>query len=251
MILFGHRVPAFFAIVFWCILWEIVGRSEALFVLPPFSGVMAKMWVLVQQSGFHKAAVESLKAFALGMSIAILSGVPLGFLMGRFDSVNRLLGMWVNVFVSAPLSALVPVIMLVCGLGRLTIIITVVLFAVWIITLDTLAGVRHISSSLIEMGRSFGAGRWQLFSKILFWAALPEILAGVRMGLIRAVKGVVVGQLLVAVIDFGLLFANYSRNFRMEEFWALTLILFTFALGLSAIIGKIEQRIEYYAGTRG
>jgi len=158
--------------------------------------------------------------------------------------------MWVNIFVSAPLSALVPVIMLLCGLGRLTIIITVFLFAVWIITLDTLAGVKHISPSLIEMGRSFGASRFQILTKILFWAALPEILAGIRMGLIRAVKGVVVGQLLVAVVDFGLMFDTYSRNFRMEEFWALTFVLFAFALGLSSLVGMVEQRLEYYAGTR-
>jgi NitT/TauT family transport system permease protein len=158
--------------------------------------------------------------------------------------------MWVNIFVSAPLSALVPVIMLLCGLGRLTIIITVFLFAVWIITLDTLAGVKHISPSLIEMGRSFGASRFQMLTKILFWAALPEILAGIRMGLIRAVKGVVVGQLLVAVVDFGLMFDTYSRNFRLEEFWALTFVLFAFALGLSSLVGMVEQRLEYYAGTR-
>jgi len=250
MTLFGYRIPAFASILLWCIIWEIVGRSEALFVFPPISGVFVQLVIIVQQNAFQNAAIESLKSFTYGMLIAISCGVPLGFLMGRFESVNRLMGMWVNVFVSAPLSALVPVIMLLCGMGRLTIVITVVLFAVWIITLDTLAGVKHISPPLIEMGNSFGANRWQMLTKILLWAALPEILAGVRMGLIRAVKGVIVGQLLVAVIDFGLLFATYSRNFRMEEFWALTFILFAFALGLSSIVGIIEQRVEYYAGSR-
>ncbi len=67
---------------------------------------------------------------------------------------------------------------------------------------------------------------------------------------IRAVKGVVVGQLLVAVVDFGLMFDTYSRNFRMEEFRALTFVLFAFALGLSSLVGMVEQRLEYYAGTR-
>jgi NitT/TauT family transport system permease protein len=140
--------------------------------------------------------------------------------------------------------------MLLFGLGQTTIIVTVVLFAIWIITLDTYAGVRHINPSLLEMGESFGASRWQLYSKLLIWAALPEILAGIRMGLIRAVKGVVIGQLLVSVIALGQMFSRYSRSFLMEEFWALTLILFAFALGLSALIGMLEQRVEYYAGAR-
>ena len=141
--------------------------------------------------------------------------------------------------------------MLLFGLGQTTIVVTVVLFAIWIITLDTYAGVRHVNPALLEMGASFGASRWQLYSKLLIWAALPEILAGIRMGLIRAVKGVIIGQMLVAVLALGQMLSRYSRGFYFEEFWALILILFAFALGLSALIGKLEQRVEYYAGVRG
>ena len=124
------------------------------------------------------------------------------------------------------------------------------LFAVWIITLDTYAGVRHINSSMLEMGKSFGASRVQMYTKILFWAALLEILSGIRMGLIRAVKGVVIDQLLVSVIALGQMFLRYSRSFLLEEFWALTLVLFVFALGLPSAIGWVEYRVEYYAGNR-
>ena len=170
--------------------------------------------------------------------------------MGRVEAANRLLGMWVNVFVSAPLTALVPILMILFGLGQATIIVTVFLFAVWIIVLDTYAGVRHVSPSLLEMGRSFGATRWQLYTRLLVWAALPEILAGVRLGLIRGVKGMVIGQLLVAIVGLGELFELYSRNFLMEEFWALTILLFGFALGLAELIGLVERRVEFYAGTR-
>ena len=67
--------------------------------------------------------------------------------------------MWVNIFSSAPLSALVPVLMILFGFGETTIVAAVFLFAVWIIVLDTRAGVRHIAPSLIEMARSYGASR--------------------------------------------------------------------------------------------
>ena len=251
MTLFGYRIPAAFSLLIWCALWEIVGHSGLVFIFPPFSGVLVALVKLVQQSNFHDAAIISLKAFSYGMIMAILGGVALGILMGRVEAAQKILGMWVNIFASAPLSSLVPVLMLLFGLGQTTIIVTVVLFAIWIIALDTYAGVRHINPSLLEMGRSFGANRWQLHTKLLIWAALPEILAGIRMGLIRAVKGVVIGQLLVSVIALGQMFTRYSRSFLMEEFWALTLVLFVFALGLSALLGKVEQRIEYYAGVRG
>jgi NitT/TauT family transport system permease protein len=170
--------------------------------------------------------------------------------MGRVKAADNLLGMWVDVFVSAPLSALVPVLMILFGLGEATIVVAVFLFAVWIIVLDTRAGVRHIAPSLIEMGRSFGAGRFALYVKIIVWAALPEILAGIRIGFIRGVKGVVIGQLLVSIIGYGELFELYSRTFLMAEFWALTILLFAFALIVAELIGALEKRVEYYAGVR-
>lgn len=250
MTLFGRRIPAAFSLLIWCVLWEIVGRLDAVFIFPPFSGVLKALWGILHLNQFHKAALMSLEAFGIGMFFAVLVGIFLGFLMGRVETANKLLGMWVNIFASAPLSSLVPILMLLFGFGQLTIIVTTFLFAVWIITLDTYAGVRHINPSLLEMGRSFGASRFHTYTKILFWAALPEMLAGIRMGLIRAVKGVVIGQLLVSVVALGQMFSRYSRSFLLEEFWGLTLILFVFALSLSAAVGWVEKKVEYYAGER-
>jgi NitT/TauT family transport system permease protein len=247
---FVDRVPPVYSLLIWIALWEIIGQLDLAFILPPFSAVVEQLFFLVQRPLFQSAALQTMAAFAIGMAIAIVGGVVIGFVMGRFPTANGVVGMWVNIFASAPLSSLVPVLMLLFGLGQTTIIVTVVLFSIWIIALDTYAGVRHISLSLDEMGRSFGASRLQLLTKILFWAALPEILAGIRMGMIRAVKGIVIGQLLVSVVAFGRLFRTFSDNFQFEEFWALTLILFVFALGFSSIVGWLEHKVEYYAGSR-
>jgi NitT/TauT family transport system permease protein len=250
MTIFGYRVPMMASLLVWCVIWEIVGRLDLLLIIPPFTGVLASLVELVQLDKFYTATQTTLACFALGMALAVAVGVPLGLLMGRVKAADNLLGMWVDLFVSAPLSALVPVLMILFGLGDTTIVVTVFLFAVWIIVLDTRAGVRHIAPSLIEMGRSFGAGRVALYTRIIVWAALPEILAGVRIGFIRGVKGVVIGQILVSIVGYGELFELYSRNFLMEEFWALTILLFAFALIVAELIGVLEKRVEYYAGVR-
>ncbi|MFQ6017851.1 MAG: ABC transporter permease [Kiloniellaceae bacterium] len=258
MRIFGYDIPVMFALIFWCLAWEIagrvpwetMGRPDLDLVLPPISEVFVAMGELLPNGKFQAATWLTLESFTLGMGIAVLAGIPLGMLMGRIEAVDKLLGMWVNVFVSAPLTALVPVIMILFGLGQTTIVVTVVLFAVWIIVLDTYAGIKHVSPSLLEMARSFGASRFELYVKILILAALPEILAGVRLGLIRAVKGVVIGQLLVSIIGYGELFELYSRNFLMDRFWALTILLFAFAMLASELIGWAERKVEYYAGAR-
>lgn len=250
MTLFGRQVPMAVSVLVWCLAWEAIGRTGSILFLPPLSGVLEAYGELFASQGFWRATAVTLRGFAIGMAAAVAVGVPLGVLMGRVRAAERLLGMWVDVFVSAPLSALVPVLMLLFGMGERTVAVTVFLFAVWIIALDTQAGVKHVATSLVEMGRSYGAGRLDLYRKIILWAALPEILAGIRLGLVRGVKGVVIGQLLVSIIGYGELFEIYSRNFLMEEFWALTILLFAFAILVSGAVGAVEKRVEYFAGVR-
>ncbi len=250
MTMFGYRVPAMASLLLWALVWEVIGQLDLVLMFPPLSAVLVALVELVPTPTFLDAAWITLRSFVAGMALAIAVGVPMGLLMGRVDAADRLLGMWVNLFVSAPLTALVPVIMILFGMGETTVIVTVFLFAVWIIALDARAGARAIPASLVEMSRSFGASRGQFYAKIVLLAALPEILAGIRLGLIRGVKGVVIGQLLVSIIGVGALFELYSRNFLMERFWALTLILFAFALILADLIERLERRVDYYAGVR-
>ena len=250
MTLFGTRVPMMASLIVWALAWEIVGRLEVMFLIPPITSIFSAGIELVQTGSWQNASLITLRSFILGMALAIGIGVPLGVLMGRFRVVDNIFGLWVNMFVSAPLSALVPILMILFGLGETTVFVTVFLFAVWIIVLDARAGVMQVPNSLIEMGRSYGASRFTIFTKIILLSALPEILAGIRIGTIRGVKGVVIGQILVSVIGYGELFELYSRSFDMERFWALTMILFAAAMLLSAAVEHFEKRIEYYAGAR-
>ena len=250
MTLYGQKLPKWTALLFWVGLWEIVGRFELLLLFPPFTEVLWTLGDVLTTASFLQAARLTVLCYLAGLLLAIIVGVSLGILMGLVAAADRLLNMWVNIFLSAPLSALVPVIMILFGMGAPTVVVTVFMFAVWIIALDTRAGVMHVSPSLLEMARSFGASRFERM-KIILLAALPEILAGVRLGVIRGVKGVVIGQLLVSIIGVGALFSLYSQNFMMAHFWALILILFAFALLLAELVGRLEARVEYYAGSRG
>jgi NitT/TauT family transport system permease protein len=249
MELYGFRVPKAAALLFWAALWEFVGQFELMLLFPPLSEVLLALPDVVTTPSFGEAARLTVASYLGGLGLAVVVGIALGMLMGLVKAADQLLNMWVNIFLSAPLSALVPVIMILFGMGMPTVIVTVFMFAVWIIALDTRAGVLHVSPSLMEMSKSFGASPLHRF-RIVLLSALPEILAGVRLGVIRGVKGVVIGQLLVSIIGVGALFSLYSQNFLMAHFWALILILFAFALSLADLIGRLETRIEYYAGAR-
>jgi NitT/TauT family transport system permease protein len=250
MTLRGHRVPMAFSLLVWFVVWEIVGQLELVSLLPPFSEVLGAMGEVVGSETFAEAAWITLQAFLIGMAIALVVGIGVGVLMGTNRAVASLMGMWVNIFESSPLTAVVPALMALLGFGLPTMIVTVVLFSVWVIALDTQVGVERVNPSLVEMGRSFGASKRALYLQIVLRAALPELLAGIRLGVIRGLKGVVIGQLLIAVLGVGYLFELYSRNFLMPQFWALLIILFAFAFLASEAVAYFERKVSFYASSR-
>ncbi len=250
MKLFGYRLPGMSSLIIWGLLWEIVGQLGLTFFVPPLSEVIVTLYEVIQTSAFQKALFETAYAFLAGVFFAIIIGIPTGILMGRTRLLDELLLPWVNVFLSAPLTALVPVLMVLFGFGMKAIIITTTLFAIWIIILNSRAGVKQINRSLVEMAHSFGASPTDAFFKIYLWAALPEILGGVRIGIIRAVKGVIIGQLLISIVGFGALFELYSANFLMGHFWAVLIVLFALAFTISEFLAYLERRVAYYAAKR-
>jgi NitT/TauT family transport system permease protein len=250
MKLFGYRLPGMSSLLVWGLLWEIVGQAGLTFFVPPLSEVLVTLFEVIGTPAFQKALSETAIAFLSGVFFAVVIGIPTGILMGKSRLLDELLLPWVNIFLSAPLTALVPVLMVLFGFGMKSIIITTTLFAIWIIILNSRAGVMQINRSLIEMARSFGASPLDAFFKIYVWAALPEILGGVRIGIIRAVKGVIIGQLLISIVGFGALFELYSANFLMAHFWAVLIVLFGMAFTISEIFAYLERRVSYYAAKR-
>src|SRR3546814_16820451 len=106
MTIFGRRVPMMASLIVWCLIWEVLGRLDLVFLLPPFTHVLATVVDLFQSPKFHQATLTTLRAFAYGMGLAIAARIPLGLLMGRVKAASTLLGCGVDVFVRARPSAL-------------------------------------------------------------------------------------------------------------------------------------------------
>ena len=238
------------SLLIWGLLWEIAGQMEVSFFLPALSAIFSTLLEIYHTKVFLRALYETGYSFCAGVFFAVFIGVPTGILMGKNRFLDELLLPWVNVFMSAPLTALVPILMVLFGFGLKSIIITTTLFAIWIIILNSRAGVMQINRSLVDMANSFGASPLDALIKIYFWAALPEILGGLRIGFIRAVKGVIIAQLLISIVGFGALFELYSSRFLMTHFWAVILVLFALAFTLSELLGLLAKKVDYYASKR-
>ena len=226
----SDRRAAVIALVGLVVAWEIVGRLDISMFVPPLSHVAAVWWRLVVDGTLGRAASSSLTSLVKGFVPAAVLGVLVGLLMGRFATVRRVLDGWVNALMSAPLSALVPVLIALFGVRDTVVAATVFMFSFFVIVVNTQAGVRGTEPSLVEMARSFGAGEVKLFARIYLPAALPAVMLGVRLGLVQAVKGMVVGEMLISLVGFGERLIYYGNTFLITELYAVILSVLAIAL---------------------
>ncbi len=235
--------PVAISAVLLALLWEFYGRTSGSIVFPPLTEIFAALWQFIIDGTFFESLTVSLITLVLGMSLSILLGVGIGALMGRFRTAEYALDVYVNAMMAAPMVAFVPVFILLFGIGYPTRVITVVLFAIFPIIVNTFTGIKGVDTSLVEMGRSFGGNERQLFWRVRVPAAAPLLLAGIRLGTARGVKGLINGEVLVAVVGLGALVSQYGTAFSMDRLYAVIFFIVALALLTVKIVETVSRRI--------
>ena len=190
-----------------------------------------------------RAAASSLASLVKGFVPAAALGVAVGLAMGRFAAVRYLLDGWVNALMSAPLSALVPVLIALFGIRDTVVAATVFMFSFFVIVVNTMTGVRGTERGLVEMARAFGAGEASLFRRIYLPAALPAVMLGLRLGAVQAVKGMVVGEMLISLVGLGERLIYYGNTFLITELYAVVLSVLVIALLASQLVQACERAL--------
>jgi NitT/TauT family transport system permease protein len=163
--------------------------------------------------------------------------------MGRFRAVEHFLDLYVNALMSAPMTAFVPVLILWFGLGVESRIAVVFLFAVFVIIINTMTGVKQVDTILVEMARSFGAREREVFFKIMLPAALPAIMAGLRLGVGRAVKGMVTAEMLLTLTGIGAMIMQYGSAFATDSLFAVVITILLVALAAMKAVQWLDRRL--------
>ncbi len=223
--------------------WELVGRADVSMFVPPASQVAVAWWTLVGNGTLVHAASSSLLSLVRGFVPAAGLGVVVGLAMGRFRTVRYLLDGWVNALMSAPLSALVPVLIALFGIRDTVVAATVFMFSFFVIVVNTMTGVRSTDRSLVEMARSFGAGETTLFGRIYLPAALPAVMLGLRLGVVQAVKGMVVGEMLISLVGLGERLIYYGNTFLIPDLYAVIVSVLLVALLAASLVQRADAAL--------
>jgi ABC-type nitrate/sulfonate/bicarbonate transport system permease component len=233
------------------VIWEIAGRSGNAHLLPPLSKVITVWAELLVSGQLFQAIAVSFQALEIGFFISVVFGVPLGLLMGRFRQLESFLDVYMTALLAVPMISFIPFLVIAFGLGLHSRVWIVFLFAFVIITINTTAGVRNVDPTLTEMARSFGARESELFFKIIMPAAMPMIMAGIRLGMGRAVLGMVTGEMILSVVGFGAMLMTFSASFNSSALFATILTIVLLGILLLALIQYLDRRLMPWRAAAG
>jgi NitT/TauT family transport system permease protein len=224
-------------------LWEIFGRQ----VNPVFgsypSAIAVAFWELLRSGQLWSALYESLRPFAVGYGLAIMVGIPLGLVIGRFRAAEAAFGIYITAGYAMPLVALVPLLILWLGLGFAVKVAVVFLMSLFPICINTWLGVTAVPKTLIEVGKSFVAPDTVILRRIILPATLPYIMAGIRLAVGRAVVAMVIAEFFTTISGLGAVIINSANNFDTATMFVPIVILMLMAVGLNWLIGWVEHRV--------
>jgi NitT/TauT family transport system permease protein len=221
--------------------WEIFGRD----INPVFgsypSAIAEAFWELARTGKLWAAMLDSLRPFLLGYALAIVIGVPIGLVIGRFRVVEAAVGIYITAGYAMPLVALVPLLVLWLGLGFAVKVAVVFLMSVFPICINTWLGVTAVPKTLIEVGKSFVAPDSVILRRIILPATLPYIMAGIRLAVGRAVVAMVIAEFFTSISGLGAIIITSANNFDTATMFVPIVVLMVMAIGLNYLIGAVEQ----------
>jgi len=225
------------------LIWEIFGRQ----INPVFgsypTAIAAAFWELLISGQLGAALYDSLRPFVLGYGLAIVVGIPVGLVVGRFRVAEAALGLYVTAGYAMPLVALVPLLILWLGLGFAVKVAVVFLMSLFPIIINTWLGVVAVPKTLIEVGKSFVAPDLVILRRIILPATLPYIMAGIRLAVGRAVVAMVIAEFFTTISGLGAVIINSANNFDTATMFVPIIILMVMAIGLNWLIGWVERRV--------
>ena len=244
-----HR--GLYSILGGLILWEALTRLllENELLIPPPSSVIRSLWRMSLSGELNRHLLATLFEFASGFSTACIVGIVLGYLMGRYRWFDELMDPWIATLYSIPVIAFVPLIIIWFGIGLFSKIIVVFKITAVAIMLNTAAGIKNLDPVWLELSQSMRLSPWQTTLKIRLPGALPYIVTGMRLGVGRAMLGVIVAELMAANAGLGFLLRDASETWDSPKLFVTVVLLAAMGMGSFTLIKKGEQRLAPWRET--
>jgi ABC-type nitrate/sulfonate/bicarbonate transport system permease component len=245
---FKYWATAILSPVAIVLVWDLITRVGLVrSVLLPSPGDIAQAFWAVLVGGYAGTSIfihigASLYRVLVAYLLAAVFGIVLGLLRGRYRLADATMLVPAEVVRPIPPLAFIPLFILWFGIGEVSKILIIAYYVMLIVMLNTQAGVRGCPADKIRAAQSLGAGPWQIFRYIIFPAALPQIMTGLRVGMAAALSILVAAELLGGDKGLGFVIMDASTFFRTKEVFV--------GIVLIGILGFISDRGLNYVSAR-
>jgi sulfonate transport system permease protein len=225
------------------ILWWFLSARSTNFFVPSLQEILSVLARDLSNGVIPDGAAYSLANLAAGMLLAVAAGIVLGLILGEADRLRQIVDPIIHFFRSVPQAALVPLIIGAFGMGQGPKIYTIAFACMWPVLLNTIDGVLGVEPTVRRFAKVYRIPQGLYFRKVVLPAALPQIVAGVRVALPIGITVMVVSELFAATRGLGFYILNSSATFQVPETWAGALFVGVIGYILSVAFMLCERRV--------
>src|ERR671919_943867 len=227
--------------------WELVGNTFQL-INPMFMSAPSLIgkaaWQLFASGEIWNDLYVSGIEFFWGYFLSIIFAIPFGIAIGWYKRFAYVCDPFVNAMNATPRVALLPLVIIWLGIGILSKVGIIFLGAVFPLLINTRDGVKTTPANLLTAAKSFGASEWTLFKTVVLPSTIPFILTGLRLGLGRAIVGVMVGELYAATAGIGFMITVAGATFQTDKVFVGVLIFAISGMVAMELLTKLEARFD-------
>jgi ABC-type nitrate/sulfonate/bicarbonate transport system permease component len=227
------------------VVWQLVATygSVPTLYLPSATAVLDALIEMHNEGILWGNLGISLSIYLIGMALSLVIAIPAGLLIGGIPVLDKALSTYVWAIYTMPRIVLMPILLLWIGINDAARIWIIVLSAVPATLVVIMEGIKTVDNSLLVAGRSFGASRTQLFTKIVVPSTVPFIATGVRMGVSRGLLGLFIGEIFTGVNGIGYIITLAQKTFDSAELYAMLLVFVLFCVAMVSATQWLERKV--------
>jgi NitT/TauT family transport system permease protein len=183
-------------------------------------------------------------SFTLGGALAVVFGIPLGLAAGWYRRLGYAIEPFLTIYNATPQIIFLPLLIIWTGTGLLTRVLIIAMITFVPLTMSAFAAVKTTDERLLRVAKSFNSSDWRRFRDIILPTSVPFLLAGMRLGIGRAMVGIVVSEIYAATAGIGYLMNVSGASFQTDRVFVGIVVIAVVGLLLTAAIHAIERRVE-------
>jgi ABC-type nitrate/sulfonate/bicarbonate transport system permease component len=226
--------------------WEFASANKLVdpMFLPRPLEVITTMGHIIASDTFPRDLKVSSYEFGLGLGLSIVLGGIIGILSGWYKAVEEFLNPLVISLNSVPHLALIPLLILIFGIGTTPKVILVLMSCIVVMIMNTAAGVENVDRQLMQMSRSFGASDRQIIRTVVLPAVIPYFMSGVRISVGRAVVAVAIAEIFASVAGLGNILIKAQSSLNIPAMYATVLLLTIIGVTLTQMAAWLERYLQ-------